>query len=167
QLRASLNSLRNHLHMKFRLLTYRKTNVKAQGTITKSQALLKHNEWQIECDAKKYRTAWIALENLRGEGQSGWRKLRHRDVRMMGNDDNSALGMEHKRVGKQTQDREAASKAIKNTNDDLSGMSSDDDYSSSDGNGGEDRTATEGSRAKLARVRAQVGEGFRETSWIW
>ncbi|KAJ3748284.1 hypothetical protein EV360DRAFT_76226 [Lentinula raphanica] len=136
QLRASLNSLRNHLHMKFRLLTYRKTNVKAQGTITKSQALLKRNE-------------------------------RHRDVRMMGNDDNSALGMERKRVGKRTRDREAASKAIKNTNDDLGGMSSDDDYSSSDGNGGKDGTATEGSRAKLARVRAQVGEGFRETSWIW
>ncbi|KAJ3817509.1 hypothetical protein F5880DRAFT_1626284 [Lentinula raphanica] len=126
QLRASLNSLRNHLHMKFRLLTYRKTNVKAQGTITKSQALLKRNQRQIDCDANKYRAAWRALESIRGEGESGWRKLRHRDVRMMGNDENSAMGMER-----------------------------------------EDETATEGSRAKLTHVRGQVGEGFRETSWIW
>ncbi|KAJ3979173.1 hypothetical protein F5890DRAFT_1379597, partial [Lentinula detonsa] len=43
-LRASLNSLRNHLHMKFRLLTYRKTNVKAQGMITKSQAFTRDLE---------------------------------------------------------------------------------------------------------------------------
>ncbi|KAJ3833633.1 hypothetical protein F5878DRAFT_665489 [Lentinula raphanica] len=39
QLRGTLDSLRNHLHMKSRLLTYRKSNVKAQSTITKSQAL--------------------------------------------------------------------------------------------------------------------------------
>ncbi|KAJ3713060.1 hypothetical protein C8R42DRAFT_593680 [Lentinula raphanica] len=99
QLRASLNSLQNHLHMKFRLLTYRKTNVKAQGMITKSQALLKRNQRQIDSDAKKYRAAWRAMESLRGEGKSGWKRLSHKDVRMMGNDDSSALGMERKRVG--------------------------------------------------------------------
>ncbi|KAJ3818660.1 hypothetical protein F5880DRAFT_1625934 [Lentinula raphanica] len=86
QLRASLNSLRNHLHMK-------KTNVKAQGMITKSQALLKRNQWQIDGDTKKYRAAWRALENLRGEGQN---------VRMMGHDENSAMGMERKRGFRET-----------------------------------------------------------------
>ncbi|KAJ3709697.1 hypothetical protein C8R42DRAFT_598178 [Lentinula raphanica] len=145
QLRASLNSLRNHLHMKFRLLTYRKTNVKAQGMITKSQALLKRNQRQVDCDTKKYRAAWRALENLRGEGQSGWKKLHHRDVRMMGHDENSAMGMERKRVGKRARDREAASS----------------------GAIGEEEPASEGSKESLVRVRAQVGEGFRETSWIW
>ncbi|KAJ3963559.1 hypothetical protein EV361DRAFT_780448, partial [Lentinula raphanica] len=166
QLRASLNSLRNHLHMKFRLLTYRKTNVKAQGMITKSQALLKRNQRQIECDTKKYRAAWRALENLRGEGQSGWKKLRRRDVRMMGNDKNSALGMERKRVGKRTRDIEAASNAINRANDDPDRMSDSDGYSSS-GAIGEEEPALEGSRESLVRVRAQVGEGYRETSWIW
>ncbi|KAJ3737968.1 hypothetical protein EV360DRAFT_58557 [Lentinula raphanica] len=142
QLRAALNSLRNHLHMKFRLLTYRKTNVKAQGMITKSQALLKRNQRQIECDTRKYRAAWKALEELRGIGESGWRKLHHADVRMMGNDDNTALGMERKRPGKRTLAKEAASNMAKPTHTDADG-SSDDGYSS------------------------QVGEGFRETSWIW
>ncbi|KAJ3764667.1 hypothetical protein FB446DRAFT_614055, partial [Lentinula raphanica] len=165
QLRSSLNSLRNHLHMKFRLLTYRKTNVKAQGMITKSQALLKRNQRQIDCDTKKYRAAWRALENLRGEGQSGWKKLRHRDVRMMGNDENSALGMERKRVGKRTRDREAASIAVQRANDDP-GLSESDGYSSSGGIG-EDDAALEVSKENLVHVRAQVGEGYRETSWIW
>ncbi|KAJ3964968.1 hypothetical protein EV361DRAFT_873590 [Lentinula raphanica] len=166
QLRASLNSLRNHLHMKFRLLTYRKTNVKAQGMITKSQALLKRNQWQIDGDTKKYRAAWRALENLRGEGQSGWKKLHHRDVRMMGHDKNSAMGMERKRVGKRARDREAALIAVQRANDDHDRMSDSDGYSSSGGIG-EEEPASEGSKESLVRVRAQVGEGFRETSWIW
>ncbi|KAJ3717427.1 hypothetical protein C8R42DRAFT_564310, partial [Lentinula raphanica] len=163
QLRSSLNSLRNHLHMKFRLLTYRKTNVKAQGMITKSQALLKRNQRQIDCDTKKYRAAWRALENLRGEGESGWKKLHHRDVRMMGNDENSALGMERKRVGKRTRDREVATRQA---NEDPARMSDSDGYSSSGGIG-EEEAASEGAKENLVNVRAQVGEGYRETSWIW
>ncbi|KAJ3779710.1 hypothetical protein GGU10DRAFT_337786 [Lentinula aff. detonsa] len=157
-LRASLNSLQNHLHIKFRLLTYRKTNIKAQGMITKSQALLKRNQRQIESDAKKYRAAWRALESIRGEGKSGWKKLSHQDVRMMGNDDNSALGMERKWVGKQTRDREAALNAVMQTDNNHGGMISSDSRSSSDGNDGNEN---------LDRVRAQVGEGYRKTSWIW
>ncbi|KAJ3714963.1 hypothetical protein C8R42DRAFT_725909 [Lentinula raphanica] len=166
QLRVALNSLRNHLHMKFRLLTYRKTNVKAQGMITKSQALLKRNQRQIECDTRKYRAAWKALEELRGIGESGWRKLHHADVRMMGNDDNTALGMERKRPGKRTLAKEAASNMAKPTHTDADG-SSDDGYSSSDGVQERGGTTMEVARDSLAQVRRQVGEGFRETSWIW
>ncbi|KAJ3819100.1 hypothetical protein F5880DRAFT_1451797, partial [Lentinula raphanica] len=168
QLRAALNSLRNHLHMKFRLLTYRKTNVKAQGAITKSQALLKRNQRQIDSDAKKYRAAWRALESLRGEDQSGWRKLNHRDVRMMGKDDNSALGMERKRVGKRTRDQEAALREANHADNDCNGLNSNEGYSSSDEDGGEHDTVVDsGSNSRLVHVRAQLGEGFRETSWIW
>ncbi|KAJ3831013.1 hypothetical protein F5878DRAFT_549977 [Lentinula raphanica] len=168
QLRAALNNLRNHLHMKFRLLTYRKTNVKAQGMITKSQALLKRNQRQIECDTRKYRAAWKALEELRGIGQSGWRKLHHADVRMMGNDDNSALGMERKRVGKRTLAKQAASKpANPAVVDGDESSDDDDDYSSSDVVQDGEGTTIEVARHGLAQIRGQVGEGFRETSWIW
>ncbi|KAJ3714466.1 hypothetical protein C8R42DRAFT_591538 [Lentinula raphanica] len=83
QIRGALDSLRNHLHMKTRLLTYWKSNVKAQATITKSQALLKQNQRQIDSDAQRYRAAWLSLERLRGVGHSGWNKLRPSDVRMM------------------------------------------------------------------------------------
>ncbi|KAJ3817326.1 hypothetical protein F5880DRAFT_1493129, partial [Lentinula raphanica] len=167
QLRSALNSLRNHLHMKFRLLTYRKTNVKAQGMITKSQALLKRNQRQIDCDAKKYRAAWRALENLRGTGHSGWRKLRHRDVRMMGNDDDSALGMECKRIGKRKQAALEAAKQTDNNKNDDDDISSSADYSSSDGERNDEAIATEESRQDVAQGRTKVGEGFRDTSWIW
>ncbi|KAJ3964660.1 hypothetical protein EV361DRAFT_873830 [Lentinula raphanica] len=168
QLRAALNNLRNHLHMKFRLLTYRKTNVKAQGMITKSQALLKRNQRQIECDTRKYRAGWKALEELRGIGQSGWRKLHHADVRMMGNDDNSALGMERKCIGKRTLAKQAASKpANPAVVDGDESSDDDDDYSSSDVVQDGEGTTIEVARHGLAQIRGQVGEGFRETSWIW
>ncbi|KAJ3717353.1 hypothetical protein C8R42DRAFT_551422, partial [Lentinula raphanica] len=100
QLRSTLDSLRNHLHMKSRLLTYRKSNVKAQSMITKSQALLKRNQKQIDSDVHRYRTAWLALENLRGAGSSGWKRLKSSDVRMMDGGEDRALGMARKRIGK-------------------------------------------------------------------
>ncbi|KAJ3753953.1 hypothetical protein EV360DRAFT_16339, partial [Lentinula raphanica] len=100
QIRGTLDSLRNHLHMKSRLLTYRKSNVKAQSTITKSQALLKRNQKQIDTDVHRYKTAWLALEHLRGTGKSGWNRLRSSDVRMMDGGEDRALGMARKRIGK-------------------------------------------------------------------
>ncbi|KAJ3734620.1 hypothetical protein DFJ43DRAFT_1137439 [Lentinula guzmanii] len=74
-------------------------------------------ELVFECcpQSAYHRAAWRALESIRGEGKSGWKKLSHQDVRMMGNDDDSALGMERKRVGKRTRDREAALNAVTQT----------------------------------------------------
>ncbi|KAJ3764973.1 hypothetical protein FB446DRAFT_655900, partial [Lentinula raphanica] len=147
QIRGTLDSLRNHLHMKSRLLTYRKTNVKAQSTITKSQALLKRNQKQIDSDVHRYRTAWLALEHLRGTGSSGWNKLRSSDVRMMDGGEDRALGMARKRVGKKKRDAEAAANASRSDE-------------SSDIEQPDDGTA-------LQRARNGVGKGFREMSWIW
>ncbi|KAJ3717362.1 hypothetical protein C8R42DRAFT_724265 [Lentinula raphanica] len=142
QLRGTLDSLRNHLHMKSRLLTYRKSNVKAQATITKSQALLKRNQKQIDSDAHRYRTAWAALERLRGSGNTGWNELKSSDVRMMDGGEDRALGMARKRLGRKKQEAEAAALASADTED-------------------------ADNRTSLQRARNGVGEGFRETSWIW
>ncbi|KAJ3722201.1 hypothetical protein C8R42DRAFT_720583 [Lentinula raphanica] len=151
QLRGALDSLRNHLHMKSRLLTYRKSNVKAQAMITKSQALLKRNQKQIDSDVHRYRTAWSALECLRGIGQSGWTKLKSSDVRMMDGGEDRALGMARKRIGKKKQD---AASTLSSGVLDLSDRNSPEDEDLND--------ATE-----LQRARRGVGEGFRDTSWIW
>ncbi|KAJ3817807.1 hypothetical protein F5880DRAFT_1617949 [Lentinula raphanica] len=158
QLRAALNSLRNHLHIKFRLLTYRRSNVKAQGAITKSQALLKRNQRQIDCDVMKYRDAWRSLEILRGAGKSGWKKLRAGDVRMMGDAEDGPLGMKRKRVGKAKRAQDAARRAARE-----SGV----DEGDSDGNSSTESDAEHSHSTKLGHARSQVGEGFRETSWIW
>ncbi|KAJ3819033.1 hypothetical protein F5880DRAFT_1625783 [Lentinula raphanica] len=153
QIRGALDSLRNHLHMKTRLLTYRKSNVKAQSTITKSQALLKRNQRQIDSDVQRYRTAWHSLEQLRGVGNSGWNKLRLSDVRTMDGGEDRALGMARKRVGKKKRDADAAHGS---SSDDLDLYSTD----APDVEEADDGTA-------LQRARNGVGEGFRETSWIW
>ncbi|KAJ3964901.1 hypothetical protein EV361DRAFT_975512 [Lentinula raphanica] len=154
QIRSTLDSLRNHLHMKSRLLTYRKSNVKAQATITKSQALLRRNQKQIDSDVHRYRAAWLALECLRGAGKSGWNKLKSPDVRIMDGGEDRALGMARKRIGKKRHEVESMASA-----------SSSDVFDSSDRNPteGEDLTDT----TTLQRARNGVGEGFRETSWIW
>ncbi|KAJ3765551.1 hypothetical protein FB446DRAFT_709371 [Lentinula raphanica] len=154
QLRSMLDSLRNHLHMKSRLLTYRKSNVKAQSMITKSQALLKRNQKQIDSDVHRYRTAWLALENLRGAGSSGWKRLKSSDVRMMDGGEDRALGMAQKRIGKKRQEAESVASASSLNLFDSS------DRNSSEGDNLNDSTA-------LRRARSGVGEEFRETSWIW
>ncbi|KAJ3963289.1 hypothetical protein EV361DRAFT_957255 [Lentinula raphanica] len=151
QLRAALNNLRNHLHIKFRLLTYRRTNVKAQGAITKSQALLKRNQRQIDCDVMKYRNAWRCLETLRGSGKSGWRKLRTGDVRMMGDEEDGALGMNRKRVGKVKRAQDAARRATQKSRP---------HESDSDGNSSSETEEDEigSSHSRLVHARTQLGD---------
>ncbi|KAJ3730319.1 hypothetical protein C8R42DRAFT_693124 [Lentinula raphanica] len=154
QIRGALDSLRNHLHMKSRLLTYRKSNIKAQAMITKSQALLKRNQKHIDSDSHRYKAAWSSLERLRGAGNSGWNRLRPSDVRMMDGGEDRALGMARKQVGKKKQAAEAAANA--STSDELDLRTTD----TQDVEEVDDGTA-------LQRARNGVGEGFRETSWIW
>ncbi|KAJ3751974.1 hypothetical protein EV360DRAFT_75765 [Lentinula raphanica] len=154
QICGALDSLRNHLHMKSRLLTYRKSNVKAQATITKSQALLKRNQKQIESDVHRYRTAWLALECLRGVGKSGWTQLKSPDVRMMDGGEDRALGMARKRIGKRKREAELAESTSS------SGVLDFSDRNFPEGENINDATA-------LQRARNGVGEGFRDTSWIW
>ncbi|KAF5390395.1 hypothetical protein D9757_005170 [Collybiopsis confluens] len=152
QIRGSLDSLRNHLHMKSRLLTYRKSNVKAQSMITKSQTLLKRNQRQIDGDAHRYRAAWFALESVRGSGRSGWKKLAASDVRMMDGGEDRALGLARKRLGKKKRDAVAVIMAARACN-------------TSSSLGGDGEILGEG--MALCSARDAVGKGYRETSWIW
>lgn len=159
QLRTSLQNLRTHLHMKSRLLTYRKTNVKAQGMVTKSQSVLNRNQRQICLDTTKYQDAWTALRKLRGKDKISWRKLMARDVRMMDGGYEKAVGVERKRLGKKKQ--AAIDAALKAQPE---GELSEEVSSSEDGEGALPENAAQ---TKLRKARAAVGEGYRHVSWIW
>ncbi|THV01631.1 hypothetical protein K435DRAFT_582273, partial [Dendrothele bispora CBS 962.96] len=102
QLRNSLNQLRNHLHMKSRLLTYRTTNVAHQGAVTRSKAIFNRNQKQIDHCTSKYQTAWVAMGKLVGEDRLKWRKLEKGDVRLMDSGADRAIGIMRKKNGKRS-----------------------------------------------------------------
>lgn len=86
QCRTALDRLRNQLHIKSRLLTYRGTQVRHQGATTRSRALINRNEEKIRLHAEKYCASWTALKNLADgdESRIGWHQLDvKKDVRCM------------------------------------------------------------------------------------
>ncbi|KAE9389117.1 hypothetical protein BT96DRAFT_775857, partial [Gymnopus androsaceus JB14] len=83
QLRSSLDHLRNNLHMKARLLTYRTTNVVHQGMVRKSQALFQRSQRLINLSARKDSDARAALVWIVGEQKVGWKKLQPSDICML------------------------------------------------------------------------------------
>ncbi|KAJ3764740.1 hypothetical protein FB446DRAFT_795781, partial [Lentinula raphanica] len=111
QLSSSLDKLRNNLHIKSRLLTYRTTNVAHQARVTKSQTLLARTQQQIELATKRYQDAWKALANIvGGEENASWHKLHAKDVCMM--QEELALGNARKRLGKRKRDEEEAQQEV-------------------------------------------------------
>lgn len=166
QLRTALLNLRTHLHMKTRLLTYRTSNVKAQGMVVKSQSVFRRNQRQIDLDTVKYQQAWQAMKNLRGKDNVGWRKLKARDVKRMDGGEDRAVGMERKRLGKKKRDalrveaKQGEADEADASSDDSEGEDKADDVDGDD----------EGARSvqnKLKKARQAVGEGRRHVSWIW
>ncbi|KAK7435288.1 hypothetical protein VKT23_019733 [Stygiomarasmius scandens] len=145
QLRNSLNQLRNHLHMKSRLLTYRTSNVAHQGAVTRSRAIFNRNQKQIDACAQKYQAAWSAMSNLVDQGEMKWRKLENSDIRLMDSSGDRAIGIARKQKGKKSRGDEAEDE--------------EDD---------EPELAKEMTlRERVKNVRNMVGEGVREVSWIW
>ncbi|KAE9397163.1 hypothetical protein BT96DRAFT_784027, partial [Gymnopus androsaceus JB14] len=153
QLRGSLNSLQTHLHMKSWLLTYRGSAVRGQGMLTKSKALLEWNQKQVDADAGKYRDAWEAMSRLCGDNGPGCKKLGIHDVRMMNGGEDKALGQERKQIGKQKKNKKQKYQAL---------LPEEEEEDVEDVEGVEAEQ-----RRKLEKARCAVGEGTRDTSWIW
>ncbi|KAJ7155748.1 hypothetical protein C8R46DRAFT_910450 [Mycena filopes] len=87
QCRGALSSLRNQLHIKSRLMIYKKDQVRAQGASTRSQTIVARNESKIGLHSEKYQMAWDAIRLL-GDGDPdpenvGWKMLRKEDIRCM------------------------------------------------------------------------------------
>ncbi|KAJ7025958.1 hypothetical protein C8F04DRAFT_1190993 [Mycena alexandri] len=85
QCRTALVRLRNQLHIKSRLLLYKKGHARHQGANTRSRTIVTRNETKVRLHSEKYQTAWEALRLLNGGDASmvGWRVLRREHIRCM------------------------------------------------------------------------------------
>ncbi|KAK7461260.1 hypothetical protein VKT23_008435 [Stygiomarasmius scandens] len=164
QLRNALNELRNHLHMKSRLLTYRKSNVAHQGMVRRSQALFLRNEKHIDNAKLKYQAAWNAMYRLVGPDSVKWRKLLESDVRLM-DDGDRAVGVARKKKSKK--EGETVEGGILDSEEEEVEV----EVIGTDEAALQDRAMREvlrGQTKKLKDARKKVGEGKRlPPSWIW
>ncbi|KAJ7851884.1 hypothetical protein B0H13DRAFT_1643671 [Mycena leptocephala] len=64
QCSGGLHKLCNQLHIKSRLMMYKKNNARHQGTNTRSRSLVAQNESKIRLHSGKYQAAWSALYQL-------------------------------------------------------------------------------------------------------
>ena len=85
QLRASLDALRVHLHIKSGQLKSKTKNVRKQRENTRARGKIDLNEQKVIAAAEKYRAAWRAKKALCGMGPwaQEWRELKHSDVRCL------------------------------------------------------------------------------------
>ncbi|KAF7334554.1 CxC2 domain-containing protein [Mycena venus] len=84
QCRTGLVRLCNQLHIKSRLLMYKKNHTRHQGLNTRARAIVARNETKIRMHSEKYQMAWEVIRMLKGEeGLVGWNVLRKDDIRCM------------------------------------------------------------------------------------
>ncbi|KAF7323380.1 CxC2 domain-containing protein [Mycena chlorophos] len=83
QCRVALVALRNQLHIKSRLVKYKKLNSRHQHTNTRTRTLVNRNESKIKLHAEKYQRAWTALSALLGTTGHAFTKLKAADIRCM------------------------------------------------------------------------------------
>lgn len=81
----SLEQLRNHLHIKARLITHKGLHVRHQGPSTRARSLITRNDLKIRQLTVKYQAARAALLLLSGGDESTleWEVLKEEDVRCM------------------------------------------------------------------------------------
>ncbi|KAJ7604746.1 hypothetical protein FB45DRAFT_880205 [Roridomyces roridus] len=139
---AVLVRLRNQLHMKSRLLLYKKNYSRHQAQNTRSRTLVARNESKIRAHSEKFQMGWQARLSLAGGDETavGWPRLRKVDIRCMENaDDLAKKGEKRKRATDRAQQLRRE------------GGLPEEDVEMGDGEEGP--------------VRG--GEKFREVSWIW
>ncbi|KAJ7715639.1 hypothetical protein B0H16DRAFT_1339627 [Mycena metata] len=149
QCRASLVRLRNQLHVKSRLLTYKKIHSRHQGPNTRSRTIVTRNESKIRLHSEKYQAAWDALARL-NNGVHGWQKLRKRDIRLL--EDAEELSKRQRRRERQ----DARSLERQRRLIEAGELRPPTPPTDGESDHGED-----GERA------ARGGESVREISWIW
>nr|GAT42599.1 predicted protein [Mycena chlorophos] len=85
QMHSALPSMRNHLHVKWRLLKFKEDNVRHQTMNTRSRTTIARNESQISLFADMYQIAWFAVLQIEGGNKSkvGFHRLQREDIRYM------------------------------------------------------------------------------------
>ncbi|KAJ7049988.1 hypothetical protein C8F01DRAFT_1348778 [Mycena amicta] len=144
QCRSALVSLRNHLHIKSRLLVYKTNQSRNQAANTRSRALVARNESKILLFSRKYQAAWAALVSISGgEAAVSWPRLRKADIRCLEDaEDLSKKDLRQKKAEekKRRQERELRAAGIiplVNPNSSMAGGDLDSDDESDDSMSGE------------------------------
>ncbi|KAK6968964.1 CxC2 domain-containing protein [Favolaschia claudopus] len=142
QCRTALPRLRNQLHIKSRLLLYKKNNSRHQGMNTRSRTIVARNESKIRLHSEKFQMAWQArLRLVNGDtSKVGWPQLKREDIRCM--QDAEQLSRDAEKRRKATERR-----LIR-----------------------EDEMRDDGLLPALTEDEEMVsrgGENMREISWIW
>jgi hypothetical protein len=137
--------LRSQLHIKARLLNYKKLHARHQGANTRARSVVFRNESKIRLQSEKYQAAWKGKVALAAgdETQVGWRKLRKEDIRLM--EDAEELTRKAEKRKKATMHRLRKEADLRESGE----------YPPAD----EDDKDTE--------RQAWGGENTREISWIW
>ncbi|KAJ7834834.1 hypothetical protein B0H13DRAFT_1653010 [Mycena leptocephala] len=146
QCRTSLVRLRRQLHIKSRLLLYKKNHSRAQHMNTRSRTIVARNESKIRLHSEKFQMAWEARRKIAGGNveKVGWPKLRKEDIRCMQDPEELSRNAEKRR---KANERRLRKEGELRASGELPPLPEDDDD--------DDEMVTRG------------GESVREISWIW
>ncbi|THU86082.1 hypothetical protein K435DRAFT_684412, partial [Dendrothele bispora CBS 962.96] len=143
QMRQALDHLRNHLHIRARLVTYRDSTVRHQAMLTRSRAMIARNDVKTEVHKRRYQAAWNAVNRVHGGDQTQvkWKQLKDADVRCLSSESDKAWKSARKILGTKKRNE------IEEQED----------------------LAEAADKAELTReeIRDRAGNGYVKTSWIW
>ncbi|KAF8170039.1 hypothetical protein K438DRAFT_1614355, partial [Mycena galopus ATCC 62051] len=144
QCATALERLRNQLHVKSRLLTYKELQARHQGANTHTRAIVTRNESKIRLHSEKYQMAWEALRRLKdGDSEKvGWHVLLKADIRCM--EDAEEVARENAKRKGQNERRRRRDEFLR----------------------GEGELGAEG-EGEDGETGPRDGENTREVSWIW
>ncbi|KAJ6514876.1 hypothetical protein C8R47DRAFT_961701 [Mycena vitilis] len=146
QCRTALPRIRNQLHIKSRLLLYKKNNARHQGMNTRSRTIVNRNESKIRLHSEKFQMAWKARLQLSGGDalKVGWPQLKKEDIRCMQDAEQLSRNAEKRRKA-----NERLSRREQEAREDgeLPPLPSDEE--------------------DAADMVTRGGENMREISWIW
>ncbi|KAJ7745164.1 hypothetical protein B0H14DRAFT_2637194 [Mycena olivaceomarginata] len=144
QCRTALPRLRNQLHIKSRLLLYKKHNSRHQGMNTRSRMIVARNESKIRLHSEKFQMAWQAwLRIARGEkSKVGWPQLKKEDIRCMQDAEMLSRNAEKRRKANERRVRKESEMR-------------------------EDGLLPQVEEDEDDEMVAHGGENMREVSWIW
>ncbi|KAJ7078749.1 hypothetical protein B0H15DRAFT_954431 [Mycena belliarum] len=85
QCHVALVGLCSKLHIKSKLLTYKRLHTRHQGSNTRARTIVTRNETKIRLQSEKYQAAWEAMRALNGGDtrKVGWHVLKRADIRCM------------------------------------------------------------------------------------
>ncbi|KAJ7024986.1 hypothetical protein C8F04DRAFT_968337, partial [Mycena alexandri] len=144
QCSTALDCLRIQLHMKSRLVTYKRIQSRNQGSNTRSRTIVERNEVKIRLCSEKYQMAWEALRRLSGGNARdvGWRMLRCEDIRCMEDAEELLRGAEKRKA--QAERRARQENELR-----------------------QDGLLPPLTAEEIGERAARGGENVREVSWIW